>query len=120
MLSSSARTSRDDMACWALVGDIDRPPPDAVANVLVRAAAQGHRLAQRELFRRLALRVHETLHTILGSNKHMELHLQNAFVEIFRALGSYDRQVDLDAWACAIAARAARREVDARRAARRG
>ena len=113
MLSSSARSSRDDPACWIAIRDIDEPRRDATASVLARAAAQGHRLAQRELFRRLALRVHETLHAILGNDEQMELHLQNAFVEIFRSIPSYDRHLDLDTWACTIAVRCARRDVEA-------
>jgi len=118
MLSSSARSSRDEASCWGVVRDVGRPGRDAIAGVLARAAAGGHRVAQRELFRHLASRVHETLHGVLGSNDRMELHLQNAFVEIFRSLASYDIEIDLDTWACAIAVRSARRQLEGRRAVR--
>lgn len=105
MFSGCARSSPDDPASWAVVADIGEIRSDAAASVLARAAAQGHRLAQRELYHRLASNVHAALHAVLGSNDHMELHLQNAFVEIFRRLTSYDREIDLDTWACAIAVR---------------
>jgi DNA-directed RNA polymerase specialized sigma24 family protein len=112
MFSSCARSNREDETCWVAIRDIDEPGRDTVASELARVAAQGHRVAQRELFRRLASRVHETLLAVLGSNEQMELHLQNAFVEIFRSLRNYDRAHDLGAWACAIVVRAALREHD--------
>jgi RNA polymerase sigma-70 factor (ECF subfamily) len=75
------------------------------ARELTRWAAQGQRAAQRDLFRRLSTPVHETLYHILGSNEHMEGILEDAFVEIFRSLPTYDGKIELDIWASAIAVR---------------
>lgn len=76
------------------------------------AASRGDRAAQRELFHRLAPRVHEALYHALGSNHRMEEHIENAFVEIFRSLPDYDPDLDLNTWACRIAVRTARDDVD--------
>jgi RNA polymerase sigma-70 factor (ECF subfamily) len=79
--------------------------PDVEAWALAGRAARNDRSAQRELFRRLASPLHATLYLILGSNDPMEALLEDAFVEIFRALPAYDRKLDLDTWARAIAIR---------------
>ena len=81
-------------------------------NEWVRSAALDQRAAQRELFHRLASRVHEALYAALGSNDRMEEHLEDAFIEIFRSLRSYDHELDLDTWACTIATRSARRRLE--------
>ena len=78
----------------------------------VRSAALDQRAAQRELFHRLASRVHEALYSALRSNDRMEQHLEDAFIEIFRSLRTYDFELDLDTWACTIATRSARRHLE--------
>jgi RNA polymerase sigma factor (sigma-70 family) len=78
---------------------------DVEARELARWAVQGRRVAQRDLFRRLASPVHDTLYHVLGSNDQMEGLLEDAFVEIFRSLAAYDHKLDLDTWACATAIR---------------
>jgi DNA-directed RNA polymerase specialized sigma24 family protein len=114
MLSGSARPRRDDPGCCVVVSDIAKRRPDPADDVLAPAAAQGHRLAQRELFRRLAPQVHQALHTVLGNSDQIELHLQDAFVEIFRSLRNYNHEPDLVTWACAIAVRSTRRRAAGR------
>jgi RNA polymerase sigma factor (sigma-70 family) len=82
---------------------------------LARSAARGLRAAQRDLFHRLASPVHDTLYHVLGSNERMEGLLEDAFVEIFRSLAAYDRKLDLNTWACAIAVRIACRHLESKR-----
>jgi RNA polymerase sigma-70 factor (ECF subfamily) len=79
--------------------------PDVGVRELTRSAAQGRPAAQRDLFRRLSSPVHDTLYQILGSNDHMERILEDAFVEVFRSLPTYDGKLDVNTWACAIAIR---------------
>jgi RNA polymerase sigma-70 factor (ECF subfamily) len=79
--------------------------PDVEARALAGRAARNSRSAQRDLFRRLSSPIHATLYLILGSNEPMEALLEDAFVEIFRALPTYDRKLDVETWARAIAIR---------------
>jgi RNA polymerase sigma-70 factor (ECF subfamily) len=79
--------------------------PDVEARALAGKAARNGRSAQRDLFRRLASPIHGIIYLILGSNDPMEALLEDAFVAIFRALPAYDRKLDLDTWARAIAVR---------------
>jgi RNA polymerase sigma-70 factor (ECF subfamily) len=78
---------------------------DVGVRELTRWAARGQRAAQTDLFRRLSTPVHEMLYQVLGSNDSMEGILEDAFVEIFRSLPTYDGKLDLNTWACAIALR---------------
>ncbi len=66
---------------------------DLVARCLARDET-----AQRALFARERRRVHATLHRILGSNAHMEDLAQEAFLQIFRSLGSWRGEAKLSTW----------------------
>ena len=74
---------------------------------LAQRAADGDRAAQRELFHNLKNAVHHTLYRILGANRDIEDLIQNAFLEIFRALPSFRGDSSLSRWAQTIATRAA-------------
>jgi RNA polymerase sigma-70 factor (ECF subfamily) len=74
---------------------------------LARRAAGGDRTAQRELFSRVKLSVHHTLFRILGANRDIEDLIQDAFLEIFRALPSFRGDSSLARWCQTIATRQA-------------
>jgi RNA polymerase sigma-70 factor (ECF subfamily) len=74
---------------------------------LARRASTGDRAAQRELFAAQRAAVHHTLFRILGSNRDIEDALQDAFVEIFRALPSFRGDSSLTRWCRTIATRVA-------------
>jgi RNA polymerase sigma-70 factor (ECF subfamily) len=74
---------------------------------LARRAATGDRSAQRELFQAQKHAVHHTLFRILGSNGELEDLIQDAFIEIFRALPSFRGDSTLSRWCQTIATRTA-------------
>jgi RNA polymerase sigma-70 factor (ECF subfamily) len=74
---------------------------------LAQRAADGDRAAQRELFSRLKVAVHHTLYRILGGNRDVEDLIQDAFLEIFRALPSFRGDSSLTRWSQTIATRTA-------------
>jgi RNA polymerase sigma-70 factor, ECF subfamily len=74
---------------------------------LARRAADGDRAAQRELFHAQRQSVHHTLFRILGNNRDLEDLIQDAFLEIFRALGSFRGDSGLTRWCQVIATRTA-------------
>jgi RNA polymerase sigma-70 factor (ECF subfamily) len=74
---------------------------------LARRAAGGDRAAQRELFLAQRAAVHHTLFRILGSNRDLEDLVQDAFLEIFRALPSFRGDSTLSTWCRTIATRVA-------------
>lgn len=74
---------------------------------LAQRAAEGDRAAQRELFHALKQAVHHTLFRILGANRDIEDLIQDAFLEIFRALPSFRGDSSLARWAQTIATRTA-------------
>lgn len=74
---------------------------------LAQRAASGDRAAQRELFSAQKLAVHHTLFRILGNNRELEDLVQDAFLEIFRALPSFRGDSTLTRWCQTIATRAA-------------
>ncbi len=74
---------------------------------LARRAASGDRTAQRELFAAQKAAVHHTLYRILGNNRDIEDLVQDAFLEIFRALHSFRGDSTLTRWCQTIATRAA-------------
>ncbi|HEY1817683.1 MAG TPA: RNA polymerase sigma factor [Kofleriaceae bacterium] len=74
---------------------------------LARRATGGDRGAQRDLFHAQKRSVHHTLFRILGSNRDIEDVLQDAFVEIFRALPSFRGDSSLATWCRTIATRVA-------------
>ena len=81
---------------------------------LAARCASGDREAQRVLFGEQRDRVHRTLYRIMGSNRHMEDLAQDAFVEVFRSIGSFRGESTLATWVDTIAARVAYRHLRAR------
>ena len=82
---------------------------------LARRAASGDRGAQRELFLEQRANVHRALFRILGSNREIEDLLQDAFIEIFRALRSFRGDSTLGRWCQTIAIRVAYLAISRRR-----
>ena len=82
---------------------------------LARRAASGDRGAQRELFIEQRANVHRALFRILGSNREIEDLLQDAFIEIFRALHSFRGDSTLGRWCQTIAIRVAYLAISRRR-----
>lgn len=74
---------------------------------LAGRAATGDRIAQRILFLEQRAHVHHALFRILGSNRDIEDLLQDAFIEIFRALPSFRGDSSLSRWCQTIAVRVA-------------
>jgi RNA polymerase sigma-70 factor, ECF subfamily len=74
---------------------------------LAQRAASGDRAAQRELFAAQRNAVHHALFRILGSNHDLEDLIQDAFLEIFRALKSFRGDSTLSRWCQTIATRTA-------------
>jgi len=82
---------------------------------LARRAASGERAAQRELFLEQRTNVHRALFRILGSNRELEDLLQDAFIEIFRALPSFRGDSTLGRWCQTITIRIAYLTISRRR-----
>ena len=82
---------------------------------LARRASSGDRGAQRELFLEQRANVHRALFRILGSNREIEDLLQDAFIEIFRALHSFRGDSTLGRWCQTIAIRVAYLAISRRR-----
>jgi RNA polymerase sigma-70 factor, ECF subfamily len=82
---------------------------------LARRAATGERSAQRDLFLAQRSNVHHALFRILGSNRELEDLLQDAFIEIFRALHSFRGDSTLSRWCQTIAVRVAYLAISRRR-----
>jgi RNA polymerase sigma-70 factor (ECF subfamily) len=74
---------------------------------LARRAASGDRVAQRELFLAQRANIHRAMFRILGSNRDLEDLVQDAFIEIFRALPSFRGDSTLGRWCQTIAVRIA-------------
>ncbi|MEP7049441.1 MAG: sigma-70 family RNA polymerase sigma factor [Pseudomonadota bacterium] len=58
----------------------------------------GERGALRELFERERLRLHALLFRIVGPSPHLDDLLQEAFLEVFRSLGSFRGESSLRTW----------------------
>ena len=84
---------------------------------LAQRASEGDRAAQRELFHHLKNAVHHTLFRILGSNRDLEDLIQDAFLEIFRALPSFRGDSSLARWSQTIATRTAYLAIERRKPA---
>ncbi|HTL33346.1 MAG TPA: RNA polymerase sigma factor [Kofleriaceae bacterium] len=84
---------------------------------MAQRAADGDRQAQRELFHQLKKPVHHTLYRILGANRDIEDLIQDAFLEIFRALPSFRGDSSLNRWAQTIATRQAFLSIEKRKPA---
>ena len=74
------------------------PSEDPSDEELVARCLAKDKAAQRILFARERRRVHATLHRILGSNNHMEDLAQEAFLQIFRSLGTWRGEAKLSTW----------------------
>lgn len=74
---------------------------------LARRCCAGEHAAQRDLFQREKRRVHATLYRILGSNNEMDDLVQEAFLEIFRALPTFRGEASLGTWIDRITVRVA-------------
>jgi RNA polymerase sigma-70 factor (ECF subfamily) len=82
---------------------------------LAARCVRGDRAAQEQFFEEQRERVHLVLFRILGSNRDMEDLAQEAFVELFRSLGSYRGEASLATWTDRVAARTAFRYLSRRR-----
>jgi RNA polymerase sigma-70 factor, ECF subfamily len=82
---------------------------------LAQRAASGDRAAQRQLFLEQRVNVHRALFRILGSNRELEDLLQDAFIEILRALPSFRGDSTLRRWCQTIAVRIAYLAISRRR-----
>jgi len=82
---------------------------------LAQRAASGERSAQRAVFLAHRANVHRVLFRILGSNREVEDLLQDAFIEIFRALPSFRGDSTLGRWCQTIATRIAYLAISRRR-----
>lgn len=65
---------------------------------LVKRCVAGDRQAQRALFAREREHVHWTLFRILGHSQHLEDLIQDAFLEVFRSLGTFRGESQLSTW----------------------
>jgi RNA polymerase sigma-70 factor (ECF subfamily) len=90
-----------------VAGSSRAPRPQADEPALAARAAAGDRDAQREVFLAQRGHVHHALFRILGSNRELEDLLQDAFIEIFRALPSFRGDSTLSRWCQTIAVRVA-------------
>ena len=84
---------------------------------LARRAANGDRVAQRDLFQAQKHAVHHTLYRILGATRDLEDLIQDAFIEIFRALPSFRGDSTLSRWCQTIATRTAYLSISRRKPA---
>jgi RNA polymerase sigma-70 factor (ECF subfamily) len=84
---------------------------------LAQRASSGDREAQRQLFMAQRASVHHALFRILGSNRDLEDLIQDAFLEIFRALHSFRGDSTLSRWCQTIATRSAYLSISRRRPA---
>lgn len=84
---------------------------------LARRAATGDRAAQRTLFVDHRAQVHRALFRVLGANREIEDLIQDAFIEIFRALPSFRGDSSLARWCQTIAMRVAYLALSRRRPA---
>lgn len=64
--------------------------------------------------------MHHVLFRVLGSNHEIEDVVQDAFVQIFRSIGSYRGESSLARWCCTIATRTAYAAIDKQRRTPRG
>jgi RNA polymerase sigma-70 factor (ECF subfamily) len=89
----------------------------AVADLdLVQRCCAGERSAQRDLFHREKRRVHAALYRVLGSNVDMEDLVQEAFLEIFKALRGFRGEASLGTWIDRVTVRVAYAHITRRKA----
>lgn len=91
---------------WVVTFDVSLPTNSAVSSLhaasdldLAKRCCAGEATAQRDLFKREKRRVHATLYRVLGNNTpEMDDLVQEAFLEIFRALHSFRGEAALGTW----------------------
>lgn len=81
------------------------PAPEDEA-ALIAACIRGEGSAQRTLFKREYPRVFKTIARLMGSNRDVDDLVQETFVSVFRALGSFRAEAKLSTWIDRIAVRA--------------
>jgi RNA polymerase sigma-70 factor (ECF subfamily) len=81
---------------------------------LARRASSGDRAAQRSLFHAHKDRVHVVLYRVMGSNRHVDDLVQDAFLEIFRSLASFRGESSLATYVDRITTRVAYRHLERR------
>ncbi len=81
------------------------PAPENEA-ALIAACIRGEASAQRTLFKREYPRVFKTVARLMGSNRDVDDIVQETFVSMFRALGSFRAEAKLSTWIDRIAVRA--------------
>jgi RNA polymerase sigma-70 factor (ECF subfamily) len=81
------------------------PAPEDDAT-LIAACIRGEASAQRTLFKREYQRVFRTVARLMGSNRDVDDLVQETFVSVFRALGSFRGDAKLSTWIDRIAVRA--------------
>lgn len=84
---------------------------------LARRCCAGEHAAQRDLFHREKRRVHATLYRVLGANVDMEDLIQDAFLEIFKALPGFRGEASLGSWIDRVTVRIAYAHIARRRPA---
>lgn len=75
-------------------------------SALIAACIRGEAAAQRTLFKREYQRVFKTVARLMGSNRDVDDLVQETFVSVFRALGSFRGEAKLSTWIDRIAVRA--------------
>lgn len=75
-------------------------------SALIAACIRGEASAQRTLFKREYQRVFKTVARLMGSNRDVDDLVQETFVSVFRALGSFRGEAKLSTWIDRIAVRA--------------
>ena len=88
-------------------------PQDDAA--LIAACIRGEASAQRTLFKREYQRVFKTVARLMGSNRDVDDLVQETFVSVFRALGSFRGEAKLSTWIDRIAVRAVFHHLRARK-----
>lgn len=82
---------------------------------LIAACIRGEASAQRTLFKREYQRVFRTVARLMGSNRDVDDLVQETFVSVFRALGSFRGEAKLSTWIDRIAVRAVFHHLRARK-----
>jgi RNA polymerase sigma-70 factor, ECF subfamily len=91
------------------VGDPMPWPHEEGDAELARRCVAGDRTAQHALFEQQRGYVHRTLFRVLGTNRHAEDLLQDTFIAVFTAIGSFRGESSLRTWIDTIAVRVAYR-----------
>jgi RNA polymerase sigma-70 factor (ECF subfamily) len=96
------------------MADPERAPSHSADADLARRCGAGDRDARLALFDQQRSQIHRTLFRIMGSNRHVEDLVQDAFVEVFRSIGSFRGESSLATWVDSVAARVAFRHLSRR------